>query len=44
MRTVLKNDDVYHVGFGMKFGDYNMGKDGKLITAPLYTLFLLNEN
>ena len=42
LKTVLKNEDVYHINNGMKFGDYNIGKEGKLLTAPLYTLFLLN--
>lgn len=44
IRTVLKNEDVYHINNGIKFGDYNIGKEGKLLTAPLYTLFLLDEH
>ena len=42
LKTVLKNENVYHINNGIKFGDYNIGKEGKLLTAPLYTLFLLN--
>ena len=44
LTTVLKNEDVYHINYGMKFGNYNIGKEGKLLTTPLYTLFLLNEH
>ena len=44
LKTILKNEDVYHIKNGMKFGDYNIGKEGKLLTAPLYTLFLLKEH
>ena len=44
MKTVLKNEAIYHIKNGIKFGDYNIGKENKLLTAPLYTLFLLNEH
>lgn len=43
MKTILKNEDVYHIYNGIKFGDYNIGKEGKLLTAPLYTLFCLTK-
>ena len=43
MRTVLKNENIYHIKNGIKFGDYNIGKDGKLLTAPLYAMFFLSE-
>lgn len=43
MRTVLKNTDVYHVEQALKLGDYNVGRDNKLLTLPMYMAFLLNE-
>lgn len=41
LRTVLKNKDVYHVSHALKFGDYNVGRDGPLLTLPMYMTFLL---
>ena len=44
LKTVIENKNVYNLKYGYKFGDYNMGVSNNIITAPLYTLFLLDEN
>lgn len=37
MRNVLKNPEKYHIYSAIKFGgDYNVGRDGALLTMPLY--------
>ena len=43
INTVLKHPEKYHVNFAIKFGDYNIGKKGNLLTLPAYTAFLLTE-
>lgn len=43
MRTVLKNKDVYHVSSGLKLGQYNVGRDGEVLTLPLYMGFLIED-
>lgn len=43
LRTVLKNTDIYHVGQALKLGDYNIGREGNLLTLPMYLGFLLTE-
>lgn len=43
MRTVLKNPDHYHVFHGLKIGDYNVGRNGAVLTLPFYMAFLLDE-
>lgn len=43
LATVLKNKDVYHVDHELKLGDYNVGRDGGLLTLPMYMGFLLTE-
>ncbi len=43
MKTVLKNRDVYHLSEGLKFGNYNVGRSGDILTLPLYMGFLLAE-
>ena len=40
--TVLKHPDKYHVQQIIKFGDYNVGRNGSLLTLPLYMQFLLD--
>ena len=47
MEKVLWDDDyslekVYLVKQIIKFGDYNIGRDGHLLTLPSYMQFLLN--
>ncbi len=41
LRTVLKHQDKYHIAHAMKFGNYNVGRDGALLTLPSYMGFLL---
>jgi len=42
-RTILSNYNKYHVEQAVKLGDYNVGRDGQLLTLPLYMAFLLKE-
>ena len=41
--TVLKHPEKYHVHHAIKIGDYNVGRDGALLTIPFYMAFLLTE-
>ena len=41
-KTVLNHPEKYHVKQIIKFGDYNIGRDDKLLTLPNYMQFLLN--
>ncbi len=41
-KTVLNHPEKYHVRQLIKFGDYNIGRDDKLLTLPNYLQFLLN--
>ena len=43
MKTVLKHPEHYHVFHGIKLGDYNIGREGALLTMPFYLAFLLTE-
>ena len=43
MRTVLSHPEKYHVNHAVKIGDYNVGRDGALLTIPFYMAFLLSE-
>jgi len=43
LRTVLKNEDKYHVAQAIKLGDYNVGHVDKLLTLPMYMAFLLTK-
>ena len=43
MRTLLNHPEKYHVYNAIKLGDYNVGRDGVLLTLPLYMTFLLTE-
>ena len=43
MRTVLSHPEKYHVNHAVKIGDYNVGRDGSLLTIPFYMAFLLTE-
>ena len=42
VQTVLKHTDKYHVKHIIKFGDYNVGREGQLLTLPNYMQFLLD--
>ena len=41
-KTVLSHPEKYQVKHIIKFGDYNIGRDGALLTLPNYMQFLLN--
>ena len=43
LQTVLKHPEHYHVYHAFKTGDYNIGRNGPLLTLPLYMVFLLSE-
>lgn len=43
MTTVLKNKDVYHVNHAIKLGQYNVGREGEILTIPLYMGFLVKD-
>lgn len=41
-KTVLAHPEKYHVKHIIKFGDYNVGREGRLLTLPTYMQFLLD--
>lgn len=43
LATVLRNKDVYHVNSAIKLGQYNVGRDGEVLTIPLYMGFLVKD-
>jgi len=43
MNTVLKNENVYHVNNAIRLGSYNVGREGKILTIPLYMGFLVQD-
>lgn len=43
MSTVLKNRAVYHVNNGIKLGQYNIGREGNVLTIALYMGFLISD-
>lgn len=43
MSTVLKNKNIYHVNNGIKLGQYNVGREGDVLTIPLYMGFLIKD-
>ncbi len=42
-KTILKHPEKYHVYNAIKLGDYNVGKEGQMLTLPLYMAFLLDK-
>lgn len=44
LRTVLKNKEIYHVNNAIKLGNYNVGREGEVLTIPLYMGFLIKDN
>ena len=42
-KTILQHPEKYHVFSAIKLGDYNVGKEGQILTLPLYMAFLLKE-
>lgn len=43
MTTVIKNKDVYHIKNAIKLGQYNVGREGDILTIPLYMGFLVKD-
>lgn len=43
LQTVLKHPEHYHVHHAIKSGDYNIGRNGPLLTIPLYMVFMLTS-
>jgi len=43
LKTVMRNEEKYHVMHAIKLGDYNVGREGKLLTLPMYMGFILTE-
>lgn len=41
--SILKNKDVYHVKNAIKLGQYNVGREGDILTIPLYMGFLVED-
>lgn len=41
LSTALKHPENYHIYHAIKFGDYNIGREGRLLTLPNYMQFLL---
>lgn len=42
-KVILSYPEKYHVKKAIKLGDYNVGRNDKLLTLPLYMGFLLDE-
>lgn len=42
-KTILNHPEKYHVKQAVKLGDYNVGREGNILTLPLYMGFLLSE-
>ena len=42
-KTILKHPEVYHVSNAIKLGNYNVGRNGQVLTIPFYMAFLLTE-
>ena len=40
-KTILHHPEKYHVYHAIKLGDYNVGRNGQILTLPLYMAFLL---
>lgn len=43
LQTVLKHPEHYHVNHALKLGDYNVGRNGPILTLPFYMAFLLRD-
>ena len=42
-KTILSHPEKYHVAGAIKLGDYNVGRNEKMLTIPIFMGFLLNE-
>ena len=43
LQIVLKHPEHYHIKHALKVGDYNIGRNGQLLTLPFYMAFLLTD-
>ncbi len=43
-KTILAHPEKYHVNYAIKLGDYNVGREDKILTLPLYMAFLLRAD
>ena len=43
IKTILAHPKKYHVSGAIKLGEYNIGRNNKILTLPLYLVFLLIE-
>ena len=43
LRTMLCHPEKYHIDSAFKMGDYNIGREGAVLTLPFYMAFLLKE-
>lgn len=43
VKTILSHPEKYHVNKAIKFGNYNVGNTGNVITLPLYMLMFMDE-
>jgi predicted AAA+ superfamily ATPase len=41
-KSILNRPDRYHVYSAIKLGNHNIGRNGEILTLPLYMAFLLN--
>lgn len=42
-KTILAHPEKYHVSSAIKLGDYNVGRNGQVLTLPHYMAFLLTS-
>ena len=42
-KTILNHPEKYHVNSAIKLGDYNIGRNGQVMTLPLYMAFMLKD-
>lgn len=42
-KTILAHPEKYHVDSAIKLGDYNIGRNGQVLTLPLHMAFLLRD-
>lgn len=42
-KTILNHPEKYHVSNAIKVGNYNVGRNGNILTLPHYMTFLLTE-
>ncbi len=43
LKTLLAHPEKYHVSSAIKLGNYNIGRNGPILTLPHYLAFLLRE-